>query len=95
MDRTVWTFFSPYSGMLRRTSEPFGGPEDPPPRRNLFGPRSSFGGLGARAAMLLLDRQTKLPTLTGADYVHDVAYDYYGTRLIAYDPWTSRIRAGN
>mmetsp|Transcript_60133 Transcript_60133/g.127391 ORF Transcript_60133/g.127391 Transcript_60133/m.127391 type:complete len:522 (+) Transcript_60133:132-1697(+) len=31
--------------------------------------------------MLAFDCQTPLPSLIGADYVHDVAYDYYGTRL--------------
>mmetsp|Transcript_61861 Transcript_61861/g.135933 ORF Transcript_61861/g.135933 Transcript_61861/m.135933 type:complete len:365 (-) Transcript_61861:92-1186(-) len=31
--------------------------------------------------MLQMDQQVRLPTLSEADYVHDIAYDYYGTRL--------------
>jgi len=31
--------------------------------------------------MLRFDRETWLPTLSGADYVHDIAYDFYGTRF--------------
>lgn len=31
--------------------------------------------------MLRFDQQVRLPTLSEADYVHDIAYDYYGTRL--------------
>lgn len=31
--------------------------------------------------MATFDQQLRLPTLSGADYVHDIAYDYYGTRL--------------
>eukprot|EP00931_Biecheleriopsis_adriatica_P103966 TRINITY_DN78735_c0_g1_i1.p1 TRINITY_DN78735_c0_g1~~TRINITY_DN78735_c0_g1_i1.p1 ORF type:complete len:391 (+),score=66.79 TRINITY_DN78735_c0_g1_i1:101-1273(+) len=31
--------------------------------------------------MLRFDQQMRLPTLSEADYVHDVAYDHYGTRL--------------
>lgn len=31
--------------------------------------------------MLRLDQHVAVPTLNDADYVHDVAYDYYGTRM--------------
>lgn len=31
--------------------------------------------------MLGFDQQIRLPTVNSADYVHDIAYDYYGTRL--------------
>jgi len=31
--------------------------------------------------MLRFDQQVRLPPLNDADYVHDVAYDYYGNRL--------------
>merc|ERR1740117_2443512 len=33
------------------------------------------------AFLLRQDTQIRLPTLNDADYVHDIAYDYYGTRL--------------
>lgn len=33
------------------------------------------------AFLLRHDNQIRLPTLNDADYVHDIAYDYYGTRL--------------
>lgn len=31
--------------------------------------------------MLSFDQHVQLPTLSEADYVHDIVYDYYGTRL--------------
>jgi len=41
----------------------------------------SWASSRAMAFLLRQDTQIRLPTLNDADYVHDVAYDYYGTRL--------------